>query len=42
VFYSSVKVAAAQDVFGAKAVYDDLKPRFPGRKRKTSGTEDGE
>jgi hypothetical protein len=36
VFYSSVKVAAAQDVPGAKAVYDELKTRFPGGKRKPS------
>ncbi|GHU43561.1 hypothetical protein FACS1894190_14190 [Spirochaetia bacterium] len=34
VFYSSVKVAAAQDVPGAKAVYDELKTRFPSGKRK--------
>jgi hypothetical protein len=33
IFYNSVKVAAAQDIPGAKAVYEELKKRFPGRKR---------
>jgi hypothetical protein len=31
VFYNSVKLAAAQDILGAKAVYEDLKTRFPQR-----------
>jgi hypothetical protein len=35
VFYNAVKVAAAQNVPGAKEVYSDLKNRFPGKKRKT-------
>jgi hypothetical protein len=41
VFYKSVKMAAAQDVPGAKAVYEELKTRFPGGKRKSgvTGTE---
>ncbi|MDR2481578.1 MAG: hypothetical protein LBD07_04715 [Spirochaetaceae bacterium] len=39
VFYKSVKMAAAQDVPGAKAVYEELRTRFPGSKRKTSKTE---
>jgi hypothetical protein len=39
VFYKSVKMAAAQDVPGAKAVYDELKTRFPSGKRKSGGTE---
>jgi hypothetical protein len=39
VFYKSVKMAAAQDVPGAKAVYEELKIRFPGGKRKTGETE---
>jgi hypothetical protein len=39
VFYKSVKMAAAQDVPGAKAVYEELKTRFPGGKRKTNETE---
>jgi hypothetical protein len=39
VFYKSVKMAAAQDVPGAKAVYEELKTRFPGGKRKTGETE---
>jgi hypothetical protein len=38
VFYNSVKVAAAQDVYGAKAVYEELKKRFPGTKRKPTNT----
>ncbi|MDR1400354.1 MAG: hypothetical protein LBJ41_10565 [Treponema sp.] len=29
VFYNSVKMAAAQDIPGAKAVYEELKTRFP-------------
>jgi TolA-binding protein len=39
VFYKSVKMAAAQDVPGAKAVYEELKTRFPGGKRKAGETE---
>jgi hypothetical protein len=39
VFYKSVKMAAAQDIPGAKAVYEELKTRFPGVKRKTGETE---
>jgi hypothetical protein len=37
VFYKSVKMAAAQDIPGAKAVYEELKTRFPqgGRPRST-------
>jgi hypothetical protein len=38
-FYSSVKVAAAQDIPGAKAVYDELKTRFPGGRRKPGESE---
>jgi hypothetical protein len=34
VFYNSVKLAASQDVYGAKAVYEELQKRFPGGKRK--------
>jgi hypothetical protein len=37
-FYNSVRVAAAQNVPGAKAVYEELKKRYPGGKRK-SGNE---
>jgi hypothetical protein len=39
VFYKSVKMAATQDVPGAKAVYDELKTRFSGSKRKSGETE---
>lgn len=35
-FYNSVKDAAKRDVPGAKAVYDDLRLRFPQASRKTS------
>ena len=39
VFYKSVKMAAAQDIPGAKAIYEELKTRFPqgGRPRAASG-----
>ncbi|GHU23967.1 hypothetical protein FACS1894172_16400 [Spirochaetia bacterium] len=33
-FYNSVKLAAAQDVPGAKTIYDELKNRFPRGKHK--------
>jgi hypothetical protein len=39
VFYKSVKMATAQDIPGAKAVYEELKTRFPGGKRKAGETE---
>jgi hypothetical protein len=39
VFYKSVKMAAAQDIPGAKAVYEELKTRFPGGRRKGGETE---
>jgi len=35
VFYNSVKVAASQDITGAKAVYEELKKRFPGGRRRS-------
>jgi hypothetical protein len=38
VFYKSVKLAAEQDVPGAKAVYEELKTRFPGSRRHTEET----
>jgi hypothetical protein len=34
-FYKYIKMAAEQDIQGAKAIYDALKPRFPGGKRKS-------
>ena len=37
VFYNSVKVAASQGIPGAKAVYDELKKRFPGNKKQQNG-----
>jgi hypothetical protein len=39
-FYSAVKAAAARDVPGAKAIYEELKQRFPGRKHRTPAKED--
>jgi hypothetical protein len=33
-YYNSSKVAAAQDIPGAKAIYDELSSRFPKGKRK--------
>ena len=41
VFYHSVKTATAQDIPGAKAVYEELKTRFPqsGRPRAASGSD---
>jgi hypothetical protein len=39
VFYKAVKMAAAQDVPGAKAVYEEFKTRFPGGKRPSGATE---
>jgi hypothetical protein len=41
VFYKSVKMAAAQDIPDAKAVYEELKTRFPDGNRKSSETETG-
>jgi hypothetical protein len=32
IFYNSVKIAASQGIPGAKAVYEELKKRFPGSK----------
>jgi hypothetical protein len=40
VFYNSVKVAAAGDVSGAKAIYEELKKRFPGNKHRKPVTEE--
>jgi hypothetical protein len=39
VFYKSVKMAAAQGVSGAKAVYEEFRTRFPGGKRPSGATE---
>ncbi|MDR1182043.1 MAG: hypothetical protein LBL13_08720 [Bacteroidales bacterium] len=38
IFYNCAKVAARQNVPGAKAVYEVLQPRFPGPKPKNSKT----
>jgi hypothetical protein len=42
-FYNNVRRAAKQDVPGAKAIYEDLKARFPGghRRRGSDGTDTG-
>jgi hypothetical protein len=42
IFYNSVKMAARQDIPGAKAIYEELKKRFPGPKRKNSGNDETE
>ena len=34
VFYNSVKVASTQSVSGSKAIYEELKRRFPGGNKK--------
>jgi hypothetical protein len=36
-FYHNTQAAAKQDVPGAKAIYEDLKTRFPRGKRKATG-----
>jgi hypothetical protein len=36
-FYHNTQAATKQDVPGAKAIYEDLKTRFPRRKRKAAG-----
>jgi hypothetical protein len=38
VFYNSVKYAASQDVYGAEAIYEELRKRFPRGKRKKDDT----
>jgi hypothetical protein len=42
VFYNSVKMATRQDVPGAKAIYEELKKRFPGPKPKKAGNDEME
>jgi hypothetical protein len=42
IFYNSVKMASRQDIPGAKAVYEELKKRFPHGKRKRPGETDAE
>jgi hypothetical protein len=39
VFYNSVKMATRQDVPGAKAVYEELRKRFPGTRHKPGETD---
>jgi hypothetical protein len=36
IFYNSVKMAARQDIPGAKAIYEELKKRFPGHKHRNN------
>jgi hypothetical protein len=38
-FYSATKTAAAQNIPGAKAVYEDLRTRFPSARRKTDAAQ---
>jgi hypothetical protein len=42
VFYNSVKVAARQDIPGAKAVYEELRKRFPSRHKRSGKTDAGD
>jgi hypothetical protein len=35
-FYNYIKLLAAQDISGAKAVYEDLKKKFPRRQKKSN------
>ena len=37
-FYSSTKLASQKDVPGARAIYEDMQERFPGRKKKSTPT----
>jgi hypothetical protein len=39
IFYNSAKMAARQDIPGAKAVYDELRKRFPGAKQSSANTD---
>jgi hypothetical protein len=39
VFYNSVKMAARQDIPGAKAVYEELRKRFSGTRCKPGETD---
>ncbi|MDR1340081.1 MAG: hypothetical protein LBK58_08535 [Prevotellaceae bacterium] len=39
VFYNSVKMAARQNIPGAKAVYEELRKRFPGTRHKPVETD---
>jgi hypothetical protein len=41
-FYNSVKIAARQNVLGAKAAYEELRKRFPGHKRKSANEADAQ
>jgi hypothetical protein len=42
VFYNSVKMATRQDIPGAKAIYAELKKRFPGHKHRNAGEDSPE
>jgi hypothetical protein len=37
--YHNIQAAAKQDIPGAKAIYEDLKTRFPGGKKRGDGTD---
>jgi hypothetical protein len=41
-FYNYIKLLASQDVPSAKAIYEELKKRFPRRKRKSSNDDGSE
>jgi hypothetical protein len=39
--YHNVQAAAKQDIPGAKAIYEDLRPHFPGGRKRGGGTDAG-
>jgi hypothetical protein len=40
IFYNYIKIAAKQDVPGAKAIYEELKRRFPGGRHKSANADE--
>ena len=42
IFYNSAKIAASQGIPGAKAVYEELKKRFPGGRRQPETPDSGQ
>jgi hypothetical protein len=42
IFYNSAKIAASQNISGAKAVYEELKRRFPGARRQPENPDSGQ
>jgi len=42
IFYNSAKIASSQNISGAKAVYEELKKRFPGGRRQPETPDSGQ